>query len=350
MQAYVTSTVSRLAALELDGHPQHGRAHAARQVGLFVALPLGAYLAGRFSRSGLLLTFTGVAILGTSVGAVTPRCVGTSSPATFHVGRHLMSPRNHWTFGTLSLSQSQSPSLRPPDLDGPLRCRWSSPRSLRSCLPLTPCCQRELSSAAADNRRRLRLSISGRVRLYFGASAVTAIVGHDVSRLIPAGIGLLLTLGGLGWAVVGFVRGRHPSPDDHALVFDMRCRGIRGSTSLGKVALTPCSRKGDLSVGGLCSAWALATTATASAFSIGATAFTNSTDPRPSPQYPYPSKSPAAHTPRPQLAGGAKERSSTYAPAGPPVLRQTSEARHIYSGISTMSDHPSPWCGTSVAD
>jgi MFS family permease len=72
IQTYVTSTVTPLAALELDGRAQYGPAQAASQVGLFVTLPLGAYLASRYSRSRLLLIFTGVAILGASVGAVAP--------------------------------------------------------------------------------------------------------------------------------------------------------------------------------------------------------------------------------------------------------------------------------------
>lgn len=72
IQTYVTSTIIPLVAGDLDGQAQYGLAQAANQVGLFLTLPLGAYLASRFGRSNLLLIFTGVAILGASVAAVAP--------------------------------------------------------------------------------------------------------------------------------------------------------------------------------------------------------------------------------------------------------------------------------------
>ena len=73
IQTSVTSTITPLAAGDLDGQEQYGLAKAANQVGLFLILPRGAHLASRFGRSYLLLIFTGVAILGAFVAAVAPK-------------------------------------------------------------------------------------------------------------------------------------------------------------------------------------------------------------------------------------------------------------------------------------
>jgi MFS family permease len=397
IQTYLTSTVTPLAALELDGQAQYGLAQAASQVGLFVTLPLGAYLASRYSRSRLLLIFTGVAILGAWVGAVAPAMgwyvvgrgiTGLASGALATIAMNVVATSlpNQWRRLVLS---GYAGMWVLTSLVGPLYASWISAlvgwrwtmilyvplllgaRSLVARHIPPPTSRDESTNQPLNVRASIALAVGialvatagsrwsalallvivgvaavlfaahtllpagtfflrrGRpssiallgilTSVYFGASAVIAIVGHDIFRLNPAGSGLLLTLGGLGWAVIGFVCGRRPSPDDHAFVFRMRCGGVLVTISLAMVALTPLIRNGDLSVGALFLAWAaagagmglcylellsrifdqppladgigasqaasaavlvevistaLATTATASAFSIEATAFT----------------------------------------------------------------------------
>ncbi|WP_051299023.1 MFS transporter [Arthrobacter castelli] len=59
--------------------------------------------------------------------------------------------------------------------------------------------------------------------VYFGLSAVVAILAHDVLDFAAGRIGLLLTVGGLAWAVTGLICGRYPAVTD--LSFRVRADG-----------------------------------------------------------------------------------------------------------------------------
>jgi MFS family permease len=72
MQGYVTQTVLPLLAAELDGAHLYGPLDAAAQAPMFLVLPAGAWLLGRFRLDRLLLTFTGVTLLGAVTCALAP--------------------------------------------------------------------------------------------------------------------------------------------------------------------------------------------------------------------------------------------------------------------------------------
>lgn len=72
MQGYVTQTVLPLLAAELDGTHLYGPLDAAAQAPMFLVLPAGAWLLARFRLDRLLLTFTGVTILGAVTCALAP--------------------------------------------------------------------------------------------------------------------------------------------------------------------------------------------------------------------------------------------------------------------------------------
>ncbi|HEY0260343.1 MAG TPA: MFS transporter [Lacisediminihabitans sp.] len=336
IQSYVTSTVTPLAAEALHGESMYGLAQGANQVGMFLTLPLGAYLAEGYSRSRLLLAFTGLAIVGAVVGAaaasmswyvvgrgltglssgalatIAMNVVATSLPhrwrrlvlagyAGMWVVTSLVGPLYaswvsalvgwRWTMvlylpllvGARFLVARHLPGSAPSD-DAPKdRLNVGASIALATGIALvstagsTPLpsalsaaigtatvllAARSLLPAGTARMRRGRpaaLALLGILTsVYFGASAVITIVGHDRFGLGPAGVGLLLTLGGLGWAVVGLLGGRRPTPNDGGLLLRLRCGGGLLAASLMLVALAPIAGERRVALAALFLGWTAA--------------------------------------------------------------------------------------------
>ncbi|MDQ2849067.1 MAG: MFS transporter [Actinomycetota bacterium] len=336
IQTYVTSTVTPLAAATLHGQSMYGLAQGASQVGMFLTLPLGAYLASRYSRSRLLLIFTSVAIVGAVLGAASGSMgwfvagrgiTGLASGALATIAMHVVAtslPKEwrrlvlagyagmwvvtslvgpvyaswisalagwRWTFilylpllvaaRFLVARHLPAHATNTDDPGVPLNIRASVALALGIALVSTTgsawspaafvvligaaavlLAARSLLPAGTFTMRRGRpaaIALLGMLTgVYFGASAVIAIVGHDSFGLAPAGIGLLLTLGGLGWAIVGFVCGRRPTPNDNGFLIRVRCGGALLAASLTLIALAPILGNAAVSLGALFVGWTVA--------------------------------------------------------------------------------------------
>ena len=335
VQTYVTSTVTPLAAADLHGQSLYGFAQGANQVGMFLTLPLGAYLAERFSRSRLLLVFTGVAIVGAVIGAAAPSMgwyaagrgvTGLASGALATIAMNLVATSLPSAWRRFVLAGYAGTWVMT-SLVGPVYAAWISalvgwrwtmilylpvlvaarflvagriPMSTAGDAPEGRLKVREsvglaigialVSATGVPWMPRLAIALVGAATVlfatrsllppgtftmrrgrpaavallgiltgvYFGASAVIAIVGHDGFGLDSAGIGLLLTLGGLGWAITGILCGRRPSPDDHGLVMRVRCGAALLGVSLVLVALAPLTADSAVSLGILFVGWSAA--------------------------------------------------------------------------------------------
>jgi MFS family permease len=336
IQTYVTSTVTPLAASDLQGQAFYGVAQGASQVGLFATLPLGIYLAARFDRSRLLLIFTMVAIVGAGVGAVAPTMswyvagrgiTGLAAGALATIAMNVVATSLPKEWRRLVLAGYAGMWVIT-SLLGPLYASWIStlvgwrwtmilylpllvgarilvarhiPRSTSndstSREPLNVGASLALAIgialvATAGSGWRVSVVLvplgviavliaavsllpTGTFRLrrgrpsaiailgiltsvYFGASAVITITGHDFYRLSPAGIGVLLTLGGLGWAVVGFICGRRPSPDDRGFVIRVAVGGGLLTFALALIAVSPLLDARAISIAALFVGWAAA--------------------------------------------------------------------------------------------
>jgi MFS family permease len=300
IQTYVTSTVTPLAAAELSGQGLYGVAQGASQVGLFLTLPFGAYLASRFDRRKLLLVFTGVAIVGAVVGAAAPSMawyaagrgitgIAAGALATIAMNVVAGSLPKEWRRFVLS---GYAGMWVVTSLVGPLYSSWISALvgwrwTMILYLPLLIAARflvaRHLPAASAKQTSELpsergslatqALFAARTIRfrrgrpsaiallgiltwVYFGASAVITIVGHDVFHIDPLGIGVLLTLGGLGWAVVGLICGRRPSPDQRGFMKRVGSGGALLAMSLAAIAVSPLLPDIGLSVIALFAGWA----------------------------------------------------------------------------------------------
>lgn len=91
---------------------------------------------------------------------------------------------------------------------------------------------------AAPGRPAAVLSMAVLCAAYFGAAAVVTITAHDVMGRGAADLGILLSAGGLGWAVVGLLCGRWPAPTRPSYRRRVALSSLTMAAGLGLVAVS----------------------------------------------------------------------------------------------------------------